>query len=118
MACFENGTVVDLPARATVRLPDMRGTTLRVTKGTVWITQDHDLRDVVLRPGDTWVIERNGLTLLEAQGDATICIMGQGLDMVIARNRHRGQKSGWGQRAAERIGNLMPLSTRKWVPYY
>ena len=68
MACFKNGTIIDLTTRESLALPDFRGTTLRVTRGTVWITQEHDTQDVVLRAGDTWVVERNGLTLLRGAG--------------------------------------------------
>jgi hypothetical protein len=77
MACFETGTVVTLPEREAVTLPDARGATLRVTQGTLWITQHGDLHDVVLRPGDNWVVERNGKTVVEAQNDAVFCIVGR-----------------------------------------
>jgi hypothetical protein len=32
----------------------------------------------VLRPGDNWVVESNGNTVVEAQGDATFRIVGLG----------------------------------------
>ena len=41
MACFKNGTIIDLAARESVSLPNMRGTTLRITRGAVWITEDY-----------------------------------------------------------------------------
>ena len=118
MGCFETGTVINLPTRATVRMPDMRGTTLRVTKGSVWITQHEDSRDVVLRPGDTWVIERDGLTLLEAQSDASFCVMGREIDVVIGGARSRRSTQRWGHRIAARIEHLFPAFERKWIPYY
>ena len=58
MTCFKNGTVVDLASRQSLALSDIEGTTLRVTRGTVWITQENDTQDIVLRAGDTWVAER------------------------------------------------------------
>ncbi len=42
MACFEHGTIVELAAREVVTLPDVRSATLRVTRGTLWITQEDD----------------------------------------------------------------------------
>ena len=42
----------------------------------MWITQENDTQDVVLRSGDTWMVERNGFTIIEAQNDATICATG------------------------------------------
>lgn len=80
MACFEHGTIIDLAARESVPLQDVRGMTLRVTRGTVWITQENDTRDIVLRSGDNWVVEKDGLTLVEAQRDATLCALGRQLE--------------------------------------
>ena len=80
MACFKHGTIIDLAARESVSLPDMRGTTLRITRGSVWITQENDTKDIVLHAGDNWVVEKNGLTILEAQEDTTFCALGRQLD--------------------------------------
>ncbi|HEY5308069.1 MAG TPA: DUF2917 domain-containing protein [Casimicrobiaceae bacterium] len=87
MACFDYGAAIDLDTRETITLNDARGTTLRVAQGTLWITQEGDPRDVVLRTGDTWVVERDGMTVLEAQGAARFCILGQRVEsLVLARN--------------------------------
>ena len=77
MVRYESGTVVDLTAREAITLPDVRGATLRVTQGTVWLTQEHDHKDVVLRKGDNWVVEKDGATVVEAQDNATFCIVGR-----------------------------------------
>jgi len=76
MACFETGTVVNLSPREALTLPNIRGATLRVTKGTLWLTEERVRDDVVLRPGDNWLVESNGDTVVEAQGEATFCILG------------------------------------------
>jgi len=34
--------------------------------GSVWVTQDGDLRDIILGAGESFVIERNGPTLVQA----------------------------------------------------
>lgn len=77
MACFETGTVVTLSDREAVALPDIRGATLRVTQGRVWLTEESDSRDIVLQAGDNWVVEFNGRTVIEAQNDAVFCIVGR-----------------------------------------
>jgi hypothetical protein len=77
MACYETGTVVTLAAREAITLPDIRSATLRITRGTVWITQEGDRNDVVLRAGDNWVVERDGDTVVEAQDGVTFCVMGR-----------------------------------------
>ena len=78
MACFETGTVVNLSTREAITLPNIRGATLRVTRGTLWLTEERVRDDIVLRPGDNWLVESDGNTVVEAQGDATFCIVGLG----------------------------------------
>jgi len=77
MACFESGTIVSLPAREAITLPRVGGTTLRVTQGVVWLTEENDRHDVVLRPGDNWLVESDGDTVVEAQNDAMFCVVGR-----------------------------------------
>lgn len=76
MACYETGTVISLPAREAITLPHVGGATLRVTKGVLWLTEEHDRHDVVLRQGDNWLVESDGATVVEAQNDAVFCIVG------------------------------------------
>ena len=77
MACFESGTVITLSAREAISLPDVRGATLRVRRGTLWLTQERDPQDVVLRSGDNWVIEADGKTVVEAQDEVTLWLVGR-----------------------------------------
>jgi hypothetical protein len=117
MACFEHGTIIDLASRETVRLPDIRGATLRVTRGTAWITQQNDTQDVVLRAGDTWVVEHDGLTLLEAQSAATVCIVGRRLSAPVARAaQDRG--ASWWRNAWSVVARVAAGPQRSPVPYY
>jgi len=76
MACFETATVVNLSAREAITLPNIRGATLRVTRGALWLTEERARDDVVLRPGDNWLVETGGNTVVEAQGDTTFRIVG------------------------------------------
>ena len=77
MASFESGTVIRLASREAITLPDIRGATLRVKSGTLWLTQEHDRGDVVLRAGDNFVVESDGKTVVEAQDDATFAVTGR-----------------------------------------
>ena len=77
MACYETGTVISLGNREAITLPGVRGATLRVTQGTLWLTQERDRHDVVLRPGDNFVVESDGNTVVEAQNDTVFCIVGR-----------------------------------------
>ena len=76
MICNGYDKVLELRDRDLVDLRDARGTTIRVTRGTLWITQANDTRDIVLRAGDVWTVERHGLTMVESQGDSTLCLAG------------------------------------------
>jgi len=87
MLCNNYDKVLDLAHGDLVELADARGTTLRVTKGTLWITQERDRRDIVLAAGDVWTVEQHGLTLVEAQGAATVCLVGTAAEFAHSRSR-------------------------------
>jgi hypothetical protein len=46
-----------LAARRGLRLKDARGAKLRAVQGTLWVTIDNDLRDIVLDPGESFVVD-------------------------------------------------------------
>jgi len=46
-----------LAARRSLRLKAARGTRLRAVQGTLWVTIDHDPRDIVLGPGDSFIVD-------------------------------------------------------------
>ena len=118
MACFEHGTIIDLAARETLPLTDVRGTTLRVTRGTLWITQENDTQDIVLRAGDNWVVERNGLTLVEAQNHATFCAIGGDLPARLpTRSAERGAAPLWWTRAGHALASFFATPSRNAAPY-
>ena len=85
MTFFEPGTIVDLAERETLVLPDIAGATLRVNRGTLWITQEHDTRDVVLNAGDVWQVDRDGDTIIEAQTATTLSASGARVASALRR---------------------------------
>ncbi len=115
MACFEHGTIVELKTRENVMLPDMRGTIVRVTRGTVWITQEGDPTDVVLRTGDTWIVERDGLTIVEAQDDSIFCVVGRRVEALIS-GRQAALPSVW-TRTRDALASFFATPTRNPAPY-
>ena len=46
-----------LSARRALRLKDARGARLRAVQGTLWVTIDNDLRDIVLDAGESSVVD-------------------------------------------------------------
>src|SRR3954471_10410055 len=101
MAFFETGTVVEMAAREAVTLQNVRGVTVRVTRGVVWLTQQDDGKDVILRVGDNWTVERDGATVLESQdGEALVCVVGRQLDEVAGARRPAANQPRWHDRVA------------------
>jgi hypothetical protein len=115
MACFETGTVVEMAAREAVTLQDVRGATVRVTRGTVWLTQQDDGKDVILRVGDNWMVERDGATVLESQDcDAIVCVVGRHLEHVEGASRPAARTSRW----QDRVAAVLTSTMRRHAPYF
>ncbi|HJV84328.1 MAG TPA: DUF2917 domain-containing protein [Noviherbaspirillum sp.] len=68
------GELVHLQGPQFLRLHRAAGWTLRVLAGTAWITQDHDLRDIVLQAGESFVLDRDGDALVSPLKEVKICI--------------------------------------------
>lgn len=82
MVCAGYTKVWELAPGEHVKLDGARGTTLRVTRGTLWVTLEGDTRDIILTPGDSFAIDRGGLTIVEAQGSSTVCVLGHHVSEV------------------------------------
>ena len=109
-----NNRLLKLDNGDLLELPDARGTTLRVTRGALWVTQDQDRRDIVLGAGDTWTVERHGLTVAEARGDAAVVVIGNGLAEAGVRSRRvrwQDRLASWLEQVADRH------LRRRWVPH-
>jgi hypothetical protein len=92
-------------------LPDIRGTALVVRRGTLWITQENDTQDVTLREGDLWMVSRDGLTIIEAQNDASMQAVGPAFEQAMRPRRPWPQ---WLRRVA---AAFLGMRSRH-VPYY
>jgi hypothetical protein len=114
MLCAGYTKVWDLASGEIVRLDGARGTTLRVTRGTLWLTQERDSRDIMLAAGDVFTIERGGMTLVEALGGATVCVLAHHVDEV----RVRVAQPTLGQRLSAWLDSVAAAAAnRRWVPY-
>jgi len=63
-----------LRARKTLSLQDQIGQRVACLDGQVWITQQHDPRDVVLEAGQCFVLDRHGLALVFALQDTILTV--------------------------------------------
>ena len=52
-----------------------KGRRVELLSGSLWITQDGDLRDVVLGPGEAFAFDRRGDALLSAFADSRYLLL-------------------------------------------
>lgn len=88
-----SGSGVHLGKHGNIQLRDAAGWTVRALGGTVWITQDEDVRDVVLEAGESFVIDRDGVTLLYALDDARICVARKAEHPAAAKSADKAARS-------------------------
>jgi hypothetical protein len=67
--------LTDLTAGSMLRLCDGKGRAIVVFEGQVWITQDADQRDFVLGRGESFSVDHQGLTLVEALRDSKLLLV-------------------------------------------
>ena len=66
--------LTNLPRGGTLRIDDGQPHVIDVFEGQVWVTQDGDPRDVILEAGDSFRVDGNGLTLVQAFQDARVLL--------------------------------------------
>ena len=110
MQLVDNNSALLLERWDTVELIDAAGATAALDKGCVWITMDGDRRDIMLGAGESWTVERNGRTLVQAEAPSTLRIAEPAAeqDRTPAWARAVAAVGGWATRALRRDG----------APYY
>ena len=63
---------IDLERGRFLRVMDGAGSTLTAHAGSVWVTEEDNERDVVLKAGQSLRLRRPGLALVEAFSDAAV----------------------------------------------
>ena len=115
MICTGYTKVWELAAGELVGLDGARGTTLRVTRGTLWLTQEGDRRDIVLTAGDAFTIERGGMTIVEAQASATVCVLARYIDEI----HRRARRPAFRERVRDWLRSVGAADQdRRFVPYF
>jgi hypothetical protein len=69
---YRMDTVTVLQPGQVLRLRDAVGHRITGLRGEIWITQENDRRDVILTPGEGFVLDRPGLALAQAVGDVAL----------------------------------------------
>ena len=65
---------IALQARTVHRIDNGRGQQVTCVKGVVWVTQEHDSRDIILSAGQSAVLDRRGLAVVYALKDALVTV--------------------------------------------
>jgi len=65
---------IALPARTMHRIEDGKGSTVTCAKGVAWITQANDRRDIILSPGQSFTLDKQGLAVVFALKDAVLTV--------------------------------------------
>ena len=64
-----------LKRRQLVKVRDGIGHTVVCASGSVWVTQDGDARDVILRAGESFTLDRKGPALVQAFEPGAITVL-------------------------------------------
>jgi hypothetical protein len=93
---------------------DGEGTCITARRGTVWITQDNDLRDVVLASGESFRLDHPELAIVQAFDNAEVLVV------PPAESTRAGPRTGWPTWLARVLawGRAQPLSRQtrsKWI---
>ena len=67
--------VLALAAGQSVALDDACGTIIRPCEGTLWITQEGELEDFVVGPGEGFIVSRDGRTVLQAMQPSQVAFL-------------------------------------------
>lgn len=67
--------LTDLKSGSMLPVCDGKGRAIVVFEGQVWITQDGDQRDFVLGGGESFSVDHQGLTLVEALRDSKLLLV-------------------------------------------
>ena len=100
-----------LRRRDTLVLDGAAGTVIAVDRGCLWVTLEHDPRDVVLLPGMRFEIDRDGRTVVAAEEDSRL--------RLISPKSTAQRVAGWAARLASRaVRGWSTRFNRRRAPYY
>jgi len=71
---------VSLAAGEVLSLDDAEGILIHARIGTVWVTEEDDVEDHIVGPGDALVIDKPGRTVVQALAPARLLIRGPAND--------------------------------------
>ncbi len=101
---------LDLAPRTTVPLEAARGAVIRVALGMVWITEEFETGDHVLRVGESYQVKQGGRVVVEAMSLARVCVESPA-PMPVVTARRFGHLI---QQVAQRMRGRAPHDNLGW----
>ncbi len=79
--------LIELKRNDRLPIKDGQGRSVIVFSGLLWLTQEGDRRDVFLGPGQSFTIERPGLSLIEAVDDTSLLVLEPDDDQPASKDK-------------------------------
>jgi Protein of unknown function (DUF2917) len=86
---------LSLPKKAIFTLPDAHDVDIECQSGTVWITLDHDQRDIVLERGERFRSDAHRRALVAALEPSCVRFSAEGLSIAAVPERPQHSPSPW-----------------------
>ena len=74
------GRPIHLKSREVLDIHDGKGLAVECLRGVLWITQSDDTDDIIVRGGETFVLDRDGLALISAPTGPADLVIQDGSD--------------------------------------
>jgi hypothetical protein len=84
-----------LSKRTIFTLPDASGVGIECRSGSVWVTLDHDPRDIVLAPGERFEGDKHRRMLVSALEPSCIAVSGSRPAALSAHPANSRERSPW-----------------------
>jgi hypothetical protein len=81
------GRPIHLKSREVLDIHDGEGLAVKCLRGVLWITQSGDTDDIIVRGGETFVLDRDGLALISAPTGPADLVIQDGLDRAHVIDR-------------------------------
>jgi hypothetical protein len=85
-----NDAIVRLNPDNNFKMHDARGACIHVHFGDLWITQEGDQKDHIVKTGESFAISNSGTTFLTAMNDAGVSVMKKCSELAIAATANIG----------------------------
>lgn len=83
---------LNLAREGLLAIRDGQATRIRVQDGTLWITEEGEVKDTILGSGDSYTIRHPGLAVVTALGASRITIEGPARELHGSRNPAAGDR--------------------------